>query len=570
MHQEQLITTQNLLFLEIRWLAQQSCWTEIIEHPQWQELSVVPAPRSTRSALLTAYHHEYLKLYDSLDSVDVAIETHKEHQGKLGTLLQFHRHQTQTPVVRVFAYHAVVTDDAALMQQLKNIDTDDDTQNLLNSLEKRFTRSDHEVQASINECMELQRLDEAWEILSTLSDPIRRIRNMFTIAMLNHSAEYAQETLEAYERLEHDVRQTLYPTKIIVDNLIAELTTYVAPQVSEMPILDTWTAWLRIYTKDSDPDVSYYSESLDFLDAQQGNHIWANETLHVLNDLLDQIYVEDGLRDPLIRRMLDGLLTEFMNQTDFPQSSSVYVHLYETLFTVAADRTYATRAVNEVNSRLLLRLADAILWASPQRYTSISQLLSDWFESPVPSLESEVIEAFELLSLAGIEGYKLASLHRTWVEDFLQRPKTPSLTILETWYDLAMWVQVGQDIIDRLSLKIDEVTKTESSAHPFATLEEGYRVGIFTLRTETAQRAEARLKMYNPGIQVDIFDMKSSDKRAKALARNANMVVIVTACLSHSLYYAIQDIVTDPVYVNTSGTTGILRSIEAHISNVGQ
>ena len=94
-------------------------------------------------------------------------------------------------------------------------------------------------------------------------------------------------------------------------------------------------------------------------------------------------------------------------------------------------------------------------------------------------------------------------------------------------------------------------------------------ITIFSCREKAARRAATRIMETNSGIDIRICTDDRLTDQAKAYARNSDIVVVVTACISHALTYGIAPYLKNtPVYPRSSGETGIIEALEEYISQM--
>jgi MarR-like DNA-binding transcriptional regulator SgrR of sgrS sRNA len=106
----------------------------------------------------------------------------------------------------------------------------------------------------------------------------------------------------------------------------------------------------------------------------------------------------------------------------------------------------------------------------------------------------------------------------------------------------------------------------QDTENPIGKLPDGYRIGIFSLRESSAQRVKQLLEARNSSLNVRICTEKDLNEQAKAIAQNADLVVVVWTCLSHALSYGIEPYLQEkPVFPQSSGSTSIMRAIEERV-----
>lgn len=203
---------------------------------------------------------------------------------------------------------------------------------------------------------------------------------------------------------------------------------------------------------------------------------------------------------------------------------------------------------------------------SPGRVSSILKDVERWFSNPIPALEDQLLDAFNLLSDYGVQGGLLTDLCRTWVDAALKAPKGRDRISLESWLAFMDWIQPGADILMRLQEALARFDN-QAAEDPIALLPAGYRIGMFTLRPLSAERAKRMLLARNPQFDIRICAEHDLDESAKSLAKNSDLAIVVTTCITHALTYGIGPYLNhgEPVYPKSSGSTSIIRAIEERL-----
>ena len=103
---------------------------------------------------------------------------------------------------------------------------------------------------------------------------------------------------------------------------------------------------------------------------------------------------------------------------------------------------------------------------------------------------------------------------------------------------LSRIIQPGNDLIQQLEQKLKQPTESDVT-DVLNIFPAGYRIGIYSLREGSAKRASQLLLARNPVLKVDVCSDEVLTTPAKTLAQNADLVVLVTTALKHSLFYGI-------------------------------
>jgi hypothetical protein len=223
------------------------------------------------------------------------------------------------------------------------------------------------------------------------------------------------------------------------------------------------------------------------------------------------------------------------------------------------------KEINLSNGLILLQLVDALLRHNPARSMELFPHIAEWLRTPIAALESVALDALELFAEYGITSTLLATWYRTWVSHLLTLPTHRDTLCLTCWLLFGTWIQPGDDLLRDLERALETAT-AQAPEDPVSKLPVDYRIAIFSFDAAGAKRASDLLLMRNAHLKIDICTEKDLNELAKALARNANLVVIVTTCISHALTYGISPyLATSPVYPMSRGSTSIVRAIEDHL-----
>ena len=571
-----LITADNLAFLQIQLLAQQQRWPDIWKRADYADLARMRMPRAVRAALLTAFHYNLLLPLEEQGQWEAAFDAFRQHRSTLGLLLAGRFDLVQPPVLQVFAYLAAIEKDHEGLAHLSKITAAQEVQVCVTQLQK-LEIGEAIAQATLSPTALLTPLMQARLALADLdydrailfarnvTEPTQRVILLTQIAFHASDVPLAEEALLAYwelprEEQAHLAKQFAFLHQYL--RYLQELTSTPGQPPSELNI-QNWLEWLQLV--EADPDNPALLASLDRLTAITDERSWDLEKIKLLCDkLLGFIINSHSASYRYTKTALQRIADFFLKEEDFPRDENAYTELYETLYLGLLE-------IGEINQRTgfaLLRLAEAILRQSPLVCERISKNFFDWCKTPIPSLENWVLEAFELLAEYGLAPSLLATWYREWVSYLLSLPGNRERSNLETWMLFGEWIQPGRDLLLKVQQALTDVVQGTID-DPIATLVGGYRIGIFSLRASSAQRAKQLLLARNATLDVRICIEKDLSEQAKALAQNSDLAVIVTTCITHALTYGVGPYLkNEPVYPQASGSTSIVRAIETHISYV--
>ena len=156
--------------------------------------------------------------------------------------------------------------------------------------------------------------------------------------------------------------------------------------------------------------------------------------------------------------------------------------------------------------------------------------------------------------------------YQIWVSALLDLPSLREAEHLRAWQRLGQWLGAPSGVLNRIVISLKD---TPSDVHPVTKLRAGFRIGIFTLRPQSAKAAANILEKYNSELKIQVCAEKDINSTVETIASHADMVVIVATCLTHALFYGIEPLVEEKniIYPVSAGTTSILRAITSGVLN---
>lgn len=571
-----LTSADNLLFLEIEQFAQQERWLEIGKHKDFELLARMHVPRAVRGALLTAFHATSLLAYEQQGQWQQALEHFREELPRLGYLLTSRLGLTQGPVVQVHAYQAVVEHDWATLKALAEVNKSQETLECITQLLLILGPEKQEAVTVVHDSAYLARAalhnwdyDTALRYSRQIEDQVEQTFLLVLIAFHTDDAQLAEEALYAFWACSDEEQQRLQARSSFVNkalNRLLQLTdaraTPVEDDVTQPELsITTWLEWFA-YAQ-TNPDAPILLSALGQLVKTTDERSWTNDSIMQLSDcLLTILDNRDVMKHSTVGEAWKRLVSFFLDESAFPRQEEQYDLLYETLYNGLLE----SRAKDspEIIGFLLLRLAEALLKHTPDKCSSICKNLEQWCESPLPILENWILEAFELLAEYGLTPSLLIPWYRTWLPYLLNLPSKRNRINLELWLKFGKWIHPGDDLIKHLETVLAQVSSNEQEeVSPLSLLPANYRIGIFCLRSSSAERARDVLLEHNPQIDVRICTDQVLTKPAQSLAEHSDLAVLVTTCMTHALSYGISPSLKHAlIYPQSSGSTSIVHAIE--------
>lgn len=560
-----LSTADNLRFLQVQLLAQQAQWRTLWEAEEFETLAGLRLPRTVRAVLLESFYRACLSRLEQEERWEEAISAYRQARPRLRNLLAGRFGLTDGAVLRVFGYEAHYEGSRSDLADLAAAATDPLTQQVLQALVSTLP-AEQPVSLSLPAGDQLRQAlvegnyDAALEAVALLP-PEEQAIPLLSIAFQSGVREVAEAGLESYWDLPEAVQHTLQEADFRLPFYLEAATALAllsGGKESPAPPLD-WHTWLEQALDRGDE--ALLTKALPDLADQPEPLFWEAAQITRLNELL--LAIVAGIQKPTeaIRRGIEALTTVVMKDRLFPRENWPYLELYELLYTAALERSER----NMTNSLTVLRLAEVLLRASPKRRDEVAQHFQDWFAHPIPALDSLVLDSFELLAEYGLHGGTLANCYREWLVALLALPTQMEWSRWEGWSAAAGWIQPGADLLTRLG-EVASLAQEMGESDAIALLPAGYRISIFSFRSGSAARAKEMLLKRNPSLDIRLIAEKDMSGQARAAAEHADLPVVVTTCISHALTDGIGPYLQrDPVYPASSGSTSILRAVEAAV-----
>lgn len=556
LQQFHLVTLENSLFLKIQLWARQAEWKRIYTLDAFARLAVLALPREIRRALLIAFHHEVLSELEQRGAYAEALERFQSERSRLGLMLTGHKPMADSPIVRVFAYQAVTTQDFEAFQELENIaGLDNAARACLQALNSFLTAHAPTIFLPLAErlrnALQERNYDAALHLAEQIPSHPERTRELFRIAVRYPDAKAA--AIAAFDQLSPDEQRELELLEPMLDMYLERFLDASAPKT----LPSTWADWFgRILNVPHDLQMA---EALDHLIEQEQS--FDVTTVRALHEQIVQVVQQIELPENVqARRALEALIDALLKQSEFPNPELEYHSLYRLLF----DCLLLFGQGNKQQTEKLLRLARVVLEdGAPQHLENTVRDFNEWFKRPTPSLENQLLDSFDLLINYGARREHLLELYRSWLEDLLDRPQSTSWerTQIELWLAFGEWLEPGQDVLGPLRQRLSALTQVEPD--PVSKLPDGFRLSIFTLDSRAAERAKTVLRQRNPKLQVRISAETDMNPTVESLARNCDAAVIVTTCIKHAIFYGVEPLLSrKPIYPKSQSAGSIVRAVE--------
>jgi len=557
---ECLTSSENTNFLRITWLARQSRWQDIWKHPRFDQLAKLTVPRQIRADLLTAFHHVNLLALEGDEKWDEVLGRLETYRPKMAMLLMGRFTLNHPAVLRVYAYLAVLDQDRDMLIRIEaDIPQNDyQTRLIVQVLLARLPKPESALspEEKLKSALLSADYDTAWHFSERLTDPMERLATRIQTAYLSKETALIQIILDEHKQLFLEDQQVLYGRYPKVENWIRTLDE----QVNNTKLaIRTWSDWFQ-YAQ-HEPDSIVLLSALDQLNETTDMASWTVRDFKALVEPLAEINNDQYRRQSSYRSAIHHLTNLCITADDFPRHESEAADVYEFLLQFIDQDEHTT-----TNTGLMLKLQEALLSYRPDNWREAYSRFKAWMSNPVPAMQDQVLEALELLANYGAEPASLSVWFRLWAQNIVTSPVADA-TLLSVWLSFAHWMQID-DLVTMLGERIAELRG--QGVDPLTTLPEKTQIAIFTFDEAVAKRTEKLMLERNAGLDVRICTEKSNNKQVESLARRSDYVIVVTTCISHAIWYAVEPLATNRLVLPRSrGVASILQSLEAKVFEIG-
>ncbi|MBD3920997.1 hypothetical protein H8B09_19685 [Paenibacillus sp. PR3] len=291
------------------------------------------------------------------------------------------------------------------------------------------------------------------------------------------------------------------------------------------------------------------------------NMYWAEisvETIRQLTETITTVALDSTHPDEAIIAIGHiGLLIDQMNSALVMQNSK-FVSLYQALI----DLIIASSECNGPTLHNLVLLSNSVLYFRPLDRDKLWQDIRDWLEvSPNSMMAADVFELIELFLDYGIAGDEIKQIWDEW--SYQISSSGTSTAQLDYIIRLGKRCAGSHDTIQNLLTRF----QSKDPVDPIATVPVE-TVSIFTLRPGPAERVVKEITNRNPNLKIRICAETKMSKQVEVCAKS-DLVVIVTSCLTHAIFYGISPLIQGTtLYPRSPGESAILDCLEHYASSL--
>lgn len=566
----------NLAFLKIQRLAALERYREIVDLDEFHTVLTAARPRAVTQDLIRAVYNVHLRAFEVIGQPGQALNAMRDTVlTRYPALFRAWAGMPASEALKSFMLLAVLPEnpDPGLRDQLLASDRLTDADRPF--LEQIAALSHVSAQPTIDrlrdarDALEAGRYDYARELLEGADRGPRRTELLIECALLLDSEVAANDALAALDQLPVDSAQTLADSPVygaLLDRVLALASAESATEARDTPtdwvellsrLDDLSSARARALAKSSETDWSLTAFRSD------------PEQVERLAQLL--LAERSEAASEFLRDLLPGLLAFLDPARDDPALGQLWLAIAQALALSPGLGSSHLALIVELHGRLLrLGVSD----------TDYEQLVADFREvwrewGTTQTLDALLDMADTLLDhqtakrggAAPIlaDGLALASEHPTRIAAY----QLAVIGGLCGEGGLRGDFDTVAERVQQAHARDDAQVSTEFDAHEAAVRAlDGTRIGIYTLTTSAGRRAKQILEAEFPGVSVEVRDDKDASPALEALARAAELFVVVWRSAAHAATDAIEahrpkdlPLLRPP----GTGASGIVRAVHAHV-----
>lgn len=320
----------------------------------------------------------------------------------------------------------------------------------------------------------------------------------------------------------------------------------------------TWSSWMEILSHAS-TDTDLLLDLLKPIEkATYDNNTWNHNAFSKLNDqILEWVTNEMSVSETKVFSIAMVQLSKWVAED--PEYPRPALHeLYDTLLYAI----YSDPQRNLTIGKALFDLNEGLLRIDSTKVERLWNSLESWLlMQPVARYSALILDFLELFEDFGLPVLTLRDVWNHWMSYLIHHPD-----IGDVEADLSHWINIGMRCNANYSL-LSELQKVYSEKEVERSIEElpPQKIAIFSCREKAAKRAAKRIMERNALLDLRVCTHDRLTEQAKSLSMEADLVIVVTSCISHALTYGIlPKLRRDPLYPRSSGEAGIICRLEQY------
>ena len=563
LRQGHYISDENCHFLHIQLLSSQNRWNEIWDSPDYHIITGLdPLPRAVRGTLITAFYKCVILEEEGTGSVEKILELFRQHATRLGTILGYRAGLNDNLFIRVFAYKAAVDNNLEKLMRLHELTDSPDTMVIINRLQVLISGNE-DIEDDKSKPWELalkafqeRDYDDSYIYAIDCPDGVKRTQLLLGIATMTEDFEIVKDASGAFLELNPEEQNEILMdpnskgwAKFVLGYFIVDDESNC---VRTLPI--NWAEWFKAVLIQS-IEKNLLLDSLDNLVCEKSFE-WQSSQMAEVEDLLAEFITNDRLiggQRTLLKRVVSDFATILLQDSQFPRQSGET--LYEYL--IIALREFGSKNVN--NTGFLLKLCEGLLLIDINCCQKLWNVMTEWFSfQPTVKFSFYMLEFLNLFHEYGLDKDKLALVWVNWADVFSATMSSEMYTQIKAWLKLGSLIGVDANQLEDLEAIVENPVEVDYIAKMSKAV-----IVIFSCRDKAAHRAANEIMARNPDLIVRVCTDNRLTDEAKVYASNSEIVIVVTACISHALTYGISPYLKrNPLYPQSSGETGIIMALE--------
>jgi hypothetical protein len=562
------LSSQNLLFLELRLLASSGHWGEVLQHPRLDDVLNAHRPAGVTSMLFEAIDERLLAAPAAARDAKQALRVFDERIANRFRSLLESGGQNATAAARRVALLNAVSEGATVADALAMCDGANTAElpwleaiARLGSEPKPDEPSPElSTAATIETAREAYyagRYRQALELLADIEPTQEVIALLLWSAIGVGGLAAAQVVAAAFYRLDPDEQRRALealPLKGSLEDMLA--------LGSDSQQVKNWRQWITRLNSDAAFDAAVDIAELgasEWSSAEPASDPEAQELADALRDLTEQ-------RRSILETSLPHLLLYLDRR---PKPDDLAGPVYAAVLDVLAYGTSRTPAVREAALTVLERLLDGTPSAGAYE-DQLSLVTHIWDDVRSPLALGWLVDVLAVL-----------------VHSPCPAPRARSTLIGRALADAIALRDV--DTVDTDVLRLvatdpvlagefeDEVARLpefdgqhdEANDEPDVVLGP-LTIGIYTLSEPAAHRAKAALEGRYPSLDVQLNHEHDDSERLRGLARRADVMAVVVASAKHAATESINRNCRPEALleVGTAGSTGLIRAVRERLQEL--
>jgi len=565
----------NLLFLEVRLLAELEQWDELLKLSGINELIQIRRPLAVTQALIQAVYNCELLKFEEDNAPQTAVAWFYEQIFPRYANLYNIRGGSKVPdVIKSFMLLAVssTAPDPTLRDELLAIQ--ELTPNDRNYLQSLATLLPDLAKPVVNPYQEAEQsardgnFNRVFTLLSDFPASVPVARLLLNAAFELQTLEAERTALQSFRALSPEEQNSIQDRRQyreLLKALTGKTEALPKPIIVDDLIPTDWLTWLEILNKNPQWERAGYS-------AKQGSSEWDVAALidspnAVVNfvELQEAAYIES---ETTLREALPHLIASFQNDVMYPRRE--FLPIYTSILELLANTTEG----GDPDLALFHDLTMALLGygVSSKQYGAIAdRAVAMWNQFAAPTKVDWAIDLLNTLveyscPLPDKRSEFAIAVAAKLGERLISRRISP-----DQWGIFGLLIQdLGlEDLIpDLLGEQAIGLQKDSNETSLFHKLQ-GKSILIYTLMEPVAQRAKKFLESVCDRITVHLSHDKGGNDRLEQWVKQDDLVVVVTASAKHAATGFIEQKrpkgMTLPLLVNSKGISSLLREIVRYL-----